>query len=475
MDLDFSDDLRAFQAEVRSFIETNLPDDLRDKVRRGLNLHRDDYVRWQSILAAKGWLAYGWPAEHGGPGWSPVQQYIFQEELGRAHTPRIVSFAIKMVGPVIYTFGTPEQKAFYLPRISGGIDWWCQGYSEPGAGSDLASLRTTAMRDGDPADAPLGAAGRTDYRSDVRTAPPGTAVRIAGGDDRIVLTRTTADEVIVLGYGGEPYLRLDADGVWENRNSPAVALNDERRPTGPLVGSEEAPDWVLRDSGDTAVYHDHRSHWMGTTAPVIVRENPDRVLRLYDWSLPLVVDGRTDAIAGDLTWMGRPRTGLWWLAAGVVALTGLAIGIVTGARWPIAAAGCGAAIALLSGIAVGVSRQLDEPNGGTGALVGIAVGLALGAVALVGVRLTGAVPAYAASVLLLVAIVAGSIQLLGSAGPAFGFALVPGPLPTLAVRGLILAGLLGVMLAVGACVRAWRDLLAPLGHAEARAVETGAW
>ncbi|MGE4221528.1 MAG: acyl-CoA dehydrogenase family protein [Alphaproteobacteria bacterium] len=149
MDLDFSDELRAFQAEIRGFIEANLPDDLRDKVRRGLNLHRDDYTRWQSILAAKGWLAYAWPAEYGGPGWSPVQQYIFQEELGRAHTPRIVSFALKMVGPVIYTFGTPEQKAFHLPRISGGIDWWCQGYSEPGAGSDLASLRTTAVRDGD--------------------------------------------------------------------------------------------------------------------------------------------------------------------------------------------------------------------------------------------------------------------------------------------------------------------------------------
>ena len=149
MDLEFTDELRDFQQEVRAFIEERLPGDLRTKVERFLTLGKDDYLRWQDILAEKGWLVYSWPVEYGGTGWSPAQSYIFEEETGRARAPRIIPFGPKMVGPVIYTFGADAQKAKYLPAIAGNRTWWCQGYSEPDAGSDLASLRTRAVRDGD--------------------------------------------------------------------------------------------------------------------------------------------------------------------------------------------------------------------------------------------------------------------------------------------------------------------------------------
>ena len=149
MDLEFTDELRDFQQEVRGVIEERLPGDIRTKVERFLKLGKEDYLRWQDVLAERGWLVYSWPVEHGGTGWSPVQRYIFEEETGRANAPRIIPFGPKMVGPVIYTFGSDAQKAKYLPAIAGNETWWCQGYSEPDAGSDLASLRTRAVRDGD--------------------------------------------------------------------------------------------------------------------------------------------------------------------------------------------------------------------------------------------------------------------------------------------------------------------------------------
>ena len=149
MDLQFSDADLEFQQTVRTFIEDNLPDDIRDKVKGGLRLGKDDYVRWQKILAKQGWLAPEWPKEHGGTEWTPVQRYIFNEETARAYAPRLVAFGLKMVGPVIFTFGSDEQKQKYLPRILSSDDFWCQGYSEPGSGSDLASLQTRAVLNGD--------------------------------------------------------------------------------------------------------------------------------------------------------------------------------------------------------------------------------------------------------------------------------------------------------------------------------------
>ena len=149
MDLEFTDELRDFQQEVRAFVEDRLPRDLREKVIRAFPLGKEDFVRWQGILAEKGWLVHSWPVEHGGTGWSPVQCYIFEEEMGRANAPRINPFGPKMVGPVIWTFGSDSQKSKHLPPIARNETMWCQGYSEPDAGSDLASLRMPAIRDGD--------------------------------------------------------------------------------------------------------------------------------------------------------------------------------------------------------------------------------------------------------------------------------------------------------------------------------------
>lgn len=149
MDLNFTDQERAFQSEVQTFLADNLPDDIAAKVRLGDGLTKDMMDLWHSILNAKGWLATTWTKAFGGPGWTPVQKHIFEEECCRAYAPRIVPFGLNMLGPVLQKFGTAEQQESILPRILSGEDWWCQGYSEPGAGSDLASLKTRAIREGD--------------------------------------------------------------------------------------------------------------------------------------------------------------------------------------------------------------------------------------------------------------------------------------------------------------------------------------
>ena len=149
MDLAFSAEDLAFQREVREFIAENYPADIRARFDAGFEPRKEDFVRWQKILYEKGWIAPGWPKEYGGTGWTATQKYIFQEELGAANTPGIIPFGLAMVAPVIYTFGSEEQKKRFLPGILSSDVWWCQGYSEPGSGSDLASLKTKAVRQGD--------------------------------------------------------------------------------------------------------------------------------------------------------------------------------------------------------------------------------------------------------------------------------------------------------------------------------------
>lgn len=149
MELKLSPKDEAFRDEMRAFMRDNLPAEIRHKVEMGLGLGKNDYVTWQQIVNDRGWLAPGWPVEHGGTGWPPMQRHIFNEEMARAGAPRIIPFGVAMVGPVIIAFGSAAQKQRYLPRILTSEDWWCQGYSEPGSGSDLASLKTRAKRDGD--------------------------------------------------------------------------------------------------------------------------------------------------------------------------------------------------------------------------------------------------------------------------------------------------------------------------------------
>ena len=149
MQWEFSPEEIAFQQEVRTFIAENYPENLRSVQDEGHDLSKEDFLSWHRILAKKGWIAPAWPVEYGGTGWTATQRFIWSEELAAADCVGTMPFGLSMVGPVIYTFGTPEQKAQFLPGILSGDDWWCQGYSEPGAGSDLASLRTKAVRDGD--------------------------------------------------------------------------------------------------------------------------------------------------------------------------------------------------------------------------------------------------------------------------------------------------------------------------------------
>ena len=149
MDLDFSAEDVAFRDEMRGFIAENYPAETRAHQEAGLELTREDYLSWHRVLGARGWSAPSWPVEFGGPGWSPIQRFIFAEELAHAATVPILPFGVNMVAPVIQRFGTPEQKQRFLPPLLRGEVWWCQGYSEPGAGSDLAGLSTRAVRDGD--------------------------------------------------------------------------------------------------------------------------------------------------------------------------------------------------------------------------------------------------------------------------------------------------------------------------------------
>jgi alkylation response protein AidB-like acyl-CoA dehydrogenase len=149
MRLEFSAEDEAFRAEVRAFVKQNLSPELKRKAELGLRLERTDYVEWYTRLYERGWITPSWPKEAGGPGWTPLQRYIFDEETLVGGAPRIIASGINMLGPVLHAFGTPEQKARYLPAIRRSETWWAQGFSEPGAGSDLASVRTTAVRDGD--------------------------------------------------------------------------------------------------------------------------------------------------------------------------------------------------------------------------------------------------------------------------------------------------------------------------------------
>jgi len=149
MDLNFTPEEEAFRAQVQAFLKAKLPERIANKVKAGQRLSKADQDEWHAILNERGWLANHWPKEYGGPGWGAVEKFIFDTECALAGGPRIVPFGVNMLGPVLIKFGNEAQKKYWLPRILSGEDWWCQGYSEPGAGSDLASVKTTAVRQGD--------------------------------------------------------------------------------------------------------------------------------------------------------------------------------------------------------------------------------------------------------------------------------------------------------------------------------------
>lgn len=149
MNINFTQDEIAFRDEVRAFFRDKFPAQVRDKQQKGLRLTKEDHLAWQQALYEQGWAGINWPVEYGGTGWSATQKYIFFAEAAEAGAPRIIPFGLGMVAPVIYHFGNEEQRRRFLPDILASKVWWCQGYSEPNAGSDLASLKTRAVRDGD--------------------------------------------------------------------------------------------------------------------------------------------------------------------------------------------------------------------------------------------------------------------------------------------------------------------------------------
>jgi hypothetical protein len=149
MDLNFTSEELDFRRTIREWVAANLPPELSHKVHHAMHLTREDMQRWARILGRQGWLGWGWPKEFGGPGWNAVQRHLFEEECALAGAPRVVPFGPVMVAPVIMAFGTPAQQQRFLPGIASGEVWWSQGYSEPGSGSDLASLKTRAERRGD--------------------------------------------------------------------------------------------------------------------------------------------------------------------------------------------------------------------------------------------------------------------------------------------------------------------------------------
>jgi alkylation response protein AidB-like acyl-CoA dehydrogenase len=149
MELSLTPYEQAFRADVRRFLRDDVPERLTSKVRDGKRLVKADHREWQGLLYRRGWLASHWPKQYGGPGWTTVEKFIFDHECALAYAPRTVPFGLSMLGPVLIRYGNEQQQQHWLPRILNGDDWWCQGYSEPGAGSDLASVRTTGVLQGD--------------------------------------------------------------------------------------------------------------------------------------------------------------------------------------------------------------------------------------------------------------------------------------------------------------------------------------
>ena len=302
----------------------------------------------------------------------------------------------------------------------------------------------------------------TDYRTEIGSVPPGIDVISVGGDDRLALVRTEAREVIVLGYGGEPYLRLDDQGVWENVNSPAVALNAERAPSAPLEGTTRPPEWRRIDDGRVALFHDHRSHWMASQPPLEIREDPNGEREIFTWAVPVVIDGEAAEVSGTLNWMGSVRTAAWWTGAGILALAGALLGWFLARRAAVALALIGALLATVASLVIGINAELGFPEPATPVAIAIGVTALLTAAGLAGAYLTRRAPAHAATVLLVLAMTVGGVQLIGPAAEIFGFAFVPGPAGTLAVRIVAVIGLVGCALAAGAAAGAWRTQVATL-------------
>lgn len=234
MNLGLTIEDRLFRDEVRDFFAENTPERFKARVRAGVRLEPEEYVAWQKLLHARGWAAPSWPKEYGGTGWTPTRLHIFESEASRADAPVQYHQGLELIGPIIFTYGNEAQKARYLPGILTGDDWWCQGYSEPNAGSDLAALSTRAVRDGDHY-VVNGQKMWTSYAHVanrmfclVRTSDEG---KRQGGISLLLIDMDTP------GIGIRPIITMD-----EVRHTNEVFLDNVRAPVENLVG-EEGKGW----------------------------------------------------------------------------------------------------------------------------------------------------------------------------------------------------------------------------------------
>jgi len=317
----------------------------------------------------------------------------------------------------------------------------------------LLSLPGTAAAHG-------GATTAVDYRSTVTGEPQGVSARVVGGDDRLALTRDGAREVIVLGYDGEPYLRLDAEGVWENRRSPAVGLNAERQEGTQNAEADPAapPEWEKVASGDTVLFHDHRAHWMGSQPPAAVREDPGVERRLADWSVPVVVDGTTGSVTGFYTYEPPPSRALWLgLLAALAAAAGVAAWLLTGGRrrvllWLLAA------LAVLPAPILGAAETLDLPDPAVDVVTGLAVYAVLLAALGVAAWWARRDRAAEAAILAVGALAIGAFALAGRLS-LLDHGVVPSALPGWLARLLLVAGLAATIGVAAGAVATWRETL----------------
>lgn len=304
----------------------------------------------------------------------------------------------------------------------------------------------------------------TDYASVVRSMPPGIEARAIGGDDRIELRRTGSGTYTVVGYVDEPFLRLGPDGVYRNAASISVPLSEDRLPADATARelnerAEEPPRWEKVSDGDSIVYHDHRAHWMSTTPPAVVRDDPGTARTIFDWSIPIdTADGR-DRIRGEVRYVPPPTASIWWALLGVAIAAAVAVAVRTRAaslgRIVVAAA----VVGTLAGLVVAAAGAWDEP----GRLVAVARTCAApGLIAVAAVGSAAALrrtPPVAALALAGGVLVATLLAVGERIAPSFAYGVVPSALPAVAVRLLVIASLAALALLV---VGAGRQLLAAL-------------
>ena len=323
----------------------------------------------------------------------------------------------------------------------------------------LAALAALALLVPAPAaSAHGGAAAAVDFRSRVLAVPPGVAVRVVGGDDRLLVRRTGAATVLVRGYEGEPFLRLDAEGVWRNDASLAARLSGSRYGAPAAVGDGDPnapPRWTRIGRGRSVEYHDHRIHWMASQLPSAVRGARATPRLIERWSVPVEVGGRAGVISGRLDYVPPPRALAWW----AVVLAALALGGVAGWRSGLRGARVGLGVGVAAATVIAVGAALDGADGWAGAPAAAAATVVPALLAVgIGWRLRR-VAVQEVTVLALGALVAIGVPLGARLAPSLAHGVLPSGLPATGVRLLLMLAAAALAAVLAAALRTWRDAL----------------